>query len=91
MTLKLGELPISPADQRCCAKRGRAATPIRLQLAGATDMLLLFDFANLSEFSAAAQARLNEDAAVRRYETSFVKQELKFAPFVWLESHDWAG
>jgi hypothetical protein len=45
-------------------------------------MLLLFDCANMAEFNALADAVLVADDTVRRYETSFVKQELKFEPFV---------
>jgi DNA-binding Lrp family transcriptional regulator len=56
------------------------------ELAGTTDMLLLFDCANMAEFTALAEAVLVADDTVRRYETSFVKQELKFEPFVCLKS-----
>lgn len=55
------------------------------ELAGATDMLLLFDCANMAEFNVLAEAVLVADSTVRRYETSFVKQELKFEPFVALQ------
>jgi Lrp/AsnC family leucine-responsive transcriptional regulator len=56
------------------------------ELAGTNDMLLLFDCANMAEFNAIAEAVLVTDDSVRRYETSFVKQELKFEPMVSLQT-----
>lgn len=52
------------------------------ELAGAVDLLLLFNCASMSEFNEVAEAVLVADPTVRRYETSFVKREAKFAPFV---------
>ncbi len=52
------------------------------ELAGAHDMVLLFDCAAMSEFNEVAEAVLVADPTVRRYETYFVKRETKFAPFV---------
>jgi DNA-binding Lrp family transcriptional regulator len=54
------------------------------ELAGAIDLLLLFDCSNMSEFNELAEAVLVADPTVRRYETSFIKREVKFAPFVQL-------
>jgi DNA-binding Lrp family transcriptional regulator len=51
---------------------------------GAHDMLALFDCASMAEFNTLTDELLVSDATVRRYETSFVKRELKFAPFVEL-------
>jgi len=50
--------------------------------------LLLFDCANMAEFNEVAEAVLIADATVRRFETSFVKREAKFAPFVELDPGD---
>ena len=36
----------------------------------------------MDEFTDVAESVLVSDPTVRRYETSFVKRELKFAPFV---------
>ena len=58
------------------------------ELAGAHDLLLLFDCQDMAEFNAIAEAALVADPTVRRYETSFVKREIKFAPFVALTSRD---
>jgi len=52
------------------------------ELAGTYDLLLLFDCASMEEFNEIAERVLTADATVRRYETSFVKREDKFAPFV---------
>ena len=54
------------------------------ELAGAHDLMLLFDCATMAEFNAVAEAVLVADPTVRRYETSFVKREVKFEPFVQL-------
>jgi Lrp/AsnC family leucine-responsive transcriptional regulator len=55
------------------------------ELAGVYDLLLLFDCTHMDEFTDIAEAVLVADPMVRRYETSFVKRELKFAPFVKLD------
>ena len=58
------------------------------ELAGAHDLLLLFDCSDMAEFNDVAEAVLVADATVRRYETSFVKREVKFEPFVQLTARD---
>jgi len=75
------------ADQRGKAallQRIREAHQIQFcyELAGTYDLLLLFDCASMEEFNLIAEGVLTADATVRRYETSFVKREDKFAPFV---------
>ena len=55
------------------------------ELAGTYDLILLFDCAHMAEFNEVAEGVLVADATVRRYETSFVKREVKFQPFVRLE------
>jgi Lrp/AsnC family leucine-responsive transcriptional regulator len=54
------------------------------ELAGVYDLVLLFDCAHMDEFTDTAEAVLVADPTVRRYETSFVKREVKFAPYVEL-------
>jgi DNA-binding Lrp family transcriptional regulator len=56
------------------------------EIAGPSDFLLLFDCANMAEFNAAADELLASTSTVHRYETLFVKREVKFAPFVELTS-----
>jgi Lrp/AsnC family leucine-responsive transcriptional regulator len=77
------------ADQRgktALLERVRAAPQVQLcyELAGAYDLLLLFDCATMAEFNEIAEHVLVSDSTVRRYETSFVKREAKFAPFIKL-------
>ena len=77
------------ADQRgktALLDRIRAAHQVQFcyELAGADDLLLLFDCSDMAEFNEVAEAVLVADPTVRRYETSFVKREAKFAPFVRL-------
>ena len=66
--------------------RIRAAPQVQFcyELAGTYDLLLLFDCASMEEFNAVAEGVLVADPTVRRYETSFVKRGVKFAPFVEL-------
>jgi len=54
------------------------------EIAGPNDFVALFDCANMAEFNAAAEDLLASSPTVRRYETHFVKREVKFAPFVAL-------
>ncbi len=58
------------------------------ELAGTFDLLLLFDCTNMGEFNELAEAVLVADSTVRRYETSFIKRDVKFAPFVELSERD---
>jgi Lrp/AsnC family leucine-responsive transcriptional regulator len=58
------------------------------EIAGTYDLVLLFDCAHMDEFTETAEAVLASNPTVRRYETSFVKRELKFAPFVELTPAD---
>ena len=54
------------------------------EIAGGYDLVLLFDCLHMDEFTDTAEAVLVADPTVRRYETSFVKRQLKFVPFVEL-------
>jgi DNA-binding Lrp family transcriptional regulator len=75
--------------------KGKAALQDRLQEApqvqfcyettGEDDMLALFDCPSMGEFNRLCDRLLAADSTVRRYETSFVKREVKFAPFVKLD------
>jgi DNA-binding Lrp family transcriptional regulator len=55
---------------------------------GAHDMLALVDCTNMAEFNELCDELLTADSTVRRYETSFVKRGVKFAPFVELKTED---
>lgn len=54
------------------------------EMTGSVDLLVLIDCASMDEFNHVADAVLSADPTVRRYETSFVKREVKFEPFVAL-------
>lgn len=84
------------ADQRgksALLKRIEDAPQVQFcyELAGVYDLMLLFDCADMAEFNDVAESALVADPTVRRYETSFVKRELKFAPFVELTEKNTAG
>jgi DNA-binding Lrp family transcriptional regulator len=74
--------------------KGKAALERRLnacdevqfcyEIAGPNDFLCLFDCATMADFNAATNDLLASSTTVRRYETHFVKREVKFAPFVEL-------
>jgi len=55
------------------------------ETAGECDLLALVDCVSMAEFNAFCDAVLVADPTVRRYQTSFVKREVKFAPFVELK------
>ncbi len=54
------------------------------EIAGPHDIIALFDCESMSAFNEAADELLVSSPTVRRYETHFVKREVKFAPFVEL-------
>ncbi len=54
------------------------------EVTGTHDFVLLFDCADMDEFTGTAEMVLVSDPTVRRYETSFVRREVKFEPFVEL-------
>jgi Lrp/AsnC family leucine-responsive transcriptional regulator len=54
------------------------------EISGSYDLLTLLDCTGMDAFVDLAEQLFAADATVRRYETSFVKRELKFAPFVRL-------
>ncbi len=80
------------AGKAALLKRIQASRHVQFcyELGGAHDLLLLFDCSNMGEFNEAAEAVLVADTTVRRYETSFVKKQVKFEPFVQLTERDTA-
>lgn len=54
------------------------------EIAGPHDIVALFDCSDMAAFNQAADELLVSSPTVRRYETHFVKREVKFAPFVEL-------
>jgi Lrp/AsnC family transcriptional regulator, leucine-responsive regulatory protein len=67
-------------------KRLLAAPSVQFtyEIAGPHDIIALFDCESMSTFNEAADELLTSAPTVRRYETHFVKREVKFAPFVEL-------
>lgn len=63
---------------------GEEAVQFVLEVSGEHDLALLFDCVGMAAFVAMAEQLLASDAAVRRYETTFVKRTWKFEPFVRL-------
>lgn len=61
------------------------------EIAGPHDIIALFDCDNMAAFNDAANELLVSSPTVRRYETHFVKREVKFAPFVELRPADFPG
>ncbi len=53
-------------------------------LAGPIDVVLMFDCPNMARFNELTEEVLTLDSTVRRYETHFIKREVKFEPFVQL-------
>jgi Lrp/AsnC family leucine-responsive transcriptional regulator len=79
------------ADQQgksALLKRIHATPQIQFcyELAGSWDLLLLFDCASMAEFNDLSERVLVADATVHRFESSFVKREVKFEPFVELRT-----
>jgi len=62
-----------------------------LEVSGSDDMLLLVACRDMSEFNAFADAELAASPMVRRYETSFVKKEIKNQPMIRLDERDTLG
>ena len=59
-----------------------------LEVSGTFDLLLLIVSSDMTAFNAFADAQLAADESVRRYETSFVKKEIKNQPAVPLNERD---
>jgi Lrp/AsnC family transcriptional regulator, leucine-responsive regulatory protein len=68
--------------------KARDEVQLCLEVSGNDDMLLLVTCRDMAEFNAFADAELAASALVRRYETSFVKKELKNRPMVRLDQRD---
>ncbi len=66
--------------------RGTPQVQFCFEVTGDTDMLVLFDCAHMAEFNQLCDTTIAAEVVVRRYSTSFVKREIKFAPFVGLGS-----
>lgn len=59
-----------------------------LEVSGSDDLLLLVACRDMAEFNAFADAEIAASPVVRRYETSFVKKEIKNQPMIRLDQSD---
>jgi len=59
-----------------------------LEVSGSDDMVLMIACRDMTEFNAFADAELAASPMVRRYETSFVKKEIKNQPNFRLDDRD---
>ena len=79
-------------EKGIAALRARLAAAPEVQLlanvAGTFDLLVLVVTRNMATFNAFAEAHFAADPAVRRYETGFVKAEIKNRPIVPLDESD---
>ena len=71
--------------------KARDEVQLCLEVSGSDDMLLLVACRDMAEFNAFADAELAAGPMVRRYETSFVKKEIKNQPMVRLDERDAHG
>lgn len=80
-------------DQGLAALRTRlAAAPevqLLLNIAGPFDLLAVVVARSMAAFNTFADTYFAADPTVRRYETSFVKKQIKNSPAVWLDDADW--
>src|SRR3954463_13076890 len=78
-------------EKGIAALRARLAEAEEVQLlanvAGAVDLVALVVTRNMAAFNAFADAHFAADPAVRRYETSFIKSEIKNRPIVKLDEN----
>ncbi len=58
------------------------------EVSGTDDLVLLVACRDMAAFNAFADAQLAADPVVRRYETSFVKKEIKNRPMIRLDERD---
>ena len=71
--------------------KARDEVQLCLEVSGSDDMLLLVACRDMAEFNDFADAELAAGPMVRRYETSFVKKEIKNRPMVRLDERDAQG
>lgn len=61
---------------------------ICFEVAGPVDLVALVVARNMANFNAIADRVFGSDPSIRRYETIFVKREIKDSRFVALDEHD---
>ena len=58
------------------------------EVSGSDDLIMLVACRDMAAFNAFADKELAADPVVRRYETSFVKKEIKYRPMIRLDERD---
>ena len=71
--------------------RSRDEVQLCLEVSGSDDMALLVACRDMAEFNTFADSELAASPVVRRYETSFVKKEIKNRPMIRLDERDALG
>ena len=71
--------------------QARDEVQLCLEVSGSNDLVLLVACRDMAEFNAFADAELAANPVVRRYETSFVKKEIKNRPMIRLDEGDAQG
>jgi Lrp/AsnC family leucine-responsive transcriptional regulator len=76
------------AGKAALEKRLLSAAQVQFcyEIAGPHDLVALLDCTGMAEFNACADELLASSPTVHRYETHFVKREVKFAPFIELRA-----
>ena len=89
VTIQLGE-HADLKGKAALERRLNTASEVQFcyEITGPNDLLALIDCESMSAFNDFADRILTADPTVRRYETHFVKREVKFAPFVELAGSD---
>lgn len=80
--IRLREVPARVALERQLASRDQVQ--FCYEIAGPHDLVAMLDCANIAEFTSIEHELLESSAAVIRWESLFIKHEVKFAPFVEL-------
>ena len=71
--------------------KARDEVQLCLEVSGSDDMVLLVTCRDMAEFNAFADAELAASPIVRRYETSFVKKEIKNRPMIRFDERNAQG
>ena len=80
------------SDNELKTLRERVAKSCHVQscfeVAGSFDLVLIMATRNMSDFNEITDALLGGDSIVRRYETEFIRRQMKDGSVYWLEEED---
>jgi Lrp/AsnC family leucine-responsive transcriptional regulator len=65
-------------------------TPVQacFEISGAFDLLLIVNVRNMADFNAFADSRIGREPLIRRYESEFIRREIKNTPIYDLQEGD---